>query len=139
MMDRISHTGIVEAIEEGRVTVRIVQTSACASCKVARHCSAAESREKRVEVYDSKAAERHEVGDEVVVTMSERNGRDAVIIAFVIPLVIMILAMVVVRSLTGNDGYSALAGVVSLLPYYLAVFLIRGKLARKFAFIIDEN
>ena len=138
-MNRISHTGIVEAIEEGRVTVRFVQTSACAACKVARHCSAAESKEKRVEVYDPTAAERHNVGDEVVVAMSERNGRDAVIIAFVIPLVILILAMVVVRSLTGNDGYAALAGVLSLLPYYLAVFLVRGRLARKFAFVIDDN
>ena len=139
MNNKIRHSGIIDSIENSTVRVRILQTSACAACKVARHCSAAESKEKRVEVYDPKAAERHNVGDEVVVAMSERNGRDAVSIAFVIPLVILILAMVVVRSLTGNDGYAALAGVLSLLPYYSAVFLFRGRLARKFAFVIDDN
>ena len=138
MMNSISHTGIIEAIEGGMMKVRIVQTSACAACKVASHCSAAESKEKTVEVYAPKAAERHQVGDDVVVTMSERNGRDAVIIAFVIPLVIMLAVMAIARWLTGNDGLAALAGVLSLVPYYLTVFFFKGKLAKKFAFDIEN-
>ena len=138
MTNNISHTGIIEAIEGGMLKVRIVQTSACAACKVASHCSAAESKEKTVEVYAPKAAERHQVGDDVVVTMSGRNGRDAVIIAFVIPLVIMLVVMAGMKWLTGNDGLAALTGVLSLVPYYLAVFLLRGRLARKFAFDIEN-
>ena len=107
MMNKISHTGIVEAIEGGRVSVRIMQTSACVACKAAAHCSAAESKEKMVEVFG-------------------------------IPLVVLIFTMVVVRWMTGKDGLAALTGVASLVPYYVAVFLLRGKLARKFAFVIEN-
>ena len=138
MMNKISHTGIVEAIEGGRVSVRIMQTSACVACKAAAHCSAAESKEKMVEVDDPEAAERHQVGDTVVVAMSERNGRDAVMLSFGIPLVVLIFTMVAVRWMTGKDGLAALTGVASLIPYYVAVFLLRGKLARKFAFVIEN-
>ena len=78
MMNKISHTGIVEAIEDGKIIVRIEQTSACSTCKVAGHCSTAKSKEKVIDVCDSEAANHHKIGDNVVIVMSEQNGREAV-------------------------------------------------------------
>ena len=70
MSQKISHSGIVERIDDGCVHVRIVQTSACAACKVAGYCNAAESKEKIIDVYcDSVAA--YQVGQQVVVGSSE--------------------------------------------------------------------
>ena len=50
MSAKISHSGIVASISKGCVQVRILQTSACAACKVAGHCNASESKEKIVDV-----------------------------------------------------------------------------------------
>ena len=51
MRNKISHSGVIDRIDGGHVKVRIVQTSACAACKVAGYCNAAESKEKIVDVY----------------------------------------------------------------------------------------
>ncbi len=138
MMNKISHTGIIETIKDECITVRILQTSACASCKVAGHCSASESKEKIVEVRDKKAAVRHKEGDSVIVAMSAQNGREAVLIAFAIPLVLMLVVLIGMRQLTENEGIIALVAVLSLVPYYFAVYLFRRKLAGKFAFVIEN-
>ena len=55
MNNRISHSGIVDSVVDGCVTVRILQTSAGAACKVASHCNASESKEKLVDVRCSDA------------------------------------------------------------------------------------
>ena len=46
MSDKINHSGVVETVDGEHLRVRILQTSACSACKVAGHCSAAESKEK---------------------------------------------------------------------------------------------
>ena len=138
MTNKISHTGIIETIKDECITVRILQTSACAACKVAGHCSAAESKEKVVEVRDKRAAGRYKEGDSVVVAMSAQNGREAVLIAFAIPRVLMLVVLIVMRWLIENEGLIALVAVLSLVPYYLAVYLFRRKLAGRFAFVIEN-
>ena len=51
MNNKIRHEGIIDSIERECVHVRILQTSACAACKVAGYCNAAEAKEKIVDVY----------------------------------------------------------------------------------------
>ena len=136
-MNKISHKGTVEKIEGDCVMVRIVQTSACAACKAARHCSAAESKEKLVTVCNKKEAAQRKVGEEVTVAMSAENGRTAVVIAFIIPFVIMVAVLAACLWMTKNEPLAALAAVASLVVYYLAVFLMNKKLERKFAFEIE--
>lgn len=137
MTGKITHKGVVEDTGDGWVKVRILQTSACSACKVAGHCSAAESKEKTVQVSSSKAG-RYQPGEEVVVAMTAGNGRDAVILAFILPFVIMVAVLMLCLWLTGNEGIAALAGIASLVPYYAVVYHCKDKLARRFAFVIEE-
>ena len=139
MKSKISHKGIVEAVDGSKVKVRITQSSACAACKVANHCSAAESKEKVVEVIDNVAAETRAIGDEVVVAMPVENGRRAVVIAFVIPFLLMVLVLVLTLWLSGDEALSALLAIASLVPYYAALFFAEKKIARKFSFVIENS
>ena len=50
MSHQIEHSGVVQHVGDGHVQVLIVQTSACAACKVASYCNAAESKEMMVTV-----------------------------------------------------------------------------------------
>ena len=50
MNTKISHSGVIEEIQGDGVKVRIVQTSACAACKVAGYCNAADKKEKIIDV-----------------------------------------------------------------------------------------
>ena len=67
MSTKISHSGIVERINGDCVQVRIVQTSACAACKVAGYCNAAESKEKVIDVRSDRSA-AFQPGQQVVVS-----------------------------------------------------------------------
>ena len=137
-MSKISHSGTVEAISGDSITVRFMQTSACAACKVAGHCSAAESKEKTVVVRDAAAARCHTVGDLVTVSMTASNGRRAVVLAFVIPFLIMVGILGLCLWLTGSEATAALTGLASLIPYYAVLYLMRDRLAGQFAFIIEQ-
>ena len=46
----IKHLGIVENIQGSHLSVRIVQTSACAACSAKGHCSSADSKDKVIDI-----------------------------------------------------------------------------------------
>ena len=52
----IKHLGIVENIQGSHLSVRIVQTSACAACSAKGHCSSADSKDKIIDIIDSTAS-----------------------------------------------------------------------------------
>ena len=135
MSTKISHSGIIESIDERCIHVRIVQTSACAACKVAGYCIAAESKEKLVDVY--KPAGSLKVGDAVTVTASAQIATQALLYGFAYPFVLLVAVLVVVLWLTGNEATAGLSALVSLLPYYAVLYLLRDRHRERFAFDIE--
>ena len=136
MSHKISHSGVVEKIEGDCVQVRIVQTSACAACKVACYCNAAESKEKIVEVFCDNAAV-HKIGQPVQVAVSRQVAAQALLWGFGISFLLMVLVLIIVLRLTGSEGWAALSGLSVLVPYYLALWLFRDRLRKQLAFSIE--
>lgn len=136
MVDNISHSGVVESVEDGCVHVRIVVTSACAACKVAGYCNAAESKEKVVDVYTAKS-EAYAVGQAVTVSASRQVATHALLLAFGLPFVILVAVLVGVLLLTGNELWAALGGLLALVPYYGILWLFRQKVRDRLAFQIE--
>lgn len=136
MVDNISHSGVVESVEDGCVHVRIVVTSACAACKVAGYCNAAESKEKVVDVYTAKS-EAYAVGQAVTVSASRQLATHALLLAFGLPFVILVAVLVGVLLLTGNELWAALGGLLALVPYYGILWLFRQKVRDRLAFQIE--
>ena len=136
MNQRISHSGVIESIEEGCVHVRIVQTSACAACKVAGYCNAAESKEKIIDVFcDSVAA--YQVGQQVVVSTSGQVAVKALLWAFGVPFALLMAVLLLLLLLTGNEGWAALSALATLVPYYVLLWLLRDKMREQLAFRIE--
>ena len=133
----ISHEGIVQTVTDEYIKVKILQTSACAACKVHGHCSAAESKEKIIEI-KKHTATSHQVGDKVIVTMGKEEGRDAIILAFIIPFILMVGVLMIVLYFSKNEALAALLGIGTLIPYYLLLYLLKDKVTRKFAFRLEE-
>ena len=131
MSTKISHSGIIESIDERCIHVRIVQTSACAACKVAGYCNAAESKEKIVDVY--KPAGSLKVGD----TASAQIATQALLYGFAYPFVLLVVVLVVVLWLTGNEATAGLSALGALLPYYAVLYLLRDRHRERFAFDIE--
>jgi len=138
MADIIKHRGVVEKIEGTHVVVRIVQTSACSACSAKGLCNASESKEKQIDVYGVQASYR--IGEEVVVCGTTSMGMRAVLLAFGVPLLILLLALFVTMRITDGDALlSAFVALLAVMPYYLLVYFMKDKLDRTFSFTIEKQ
>ena len=148
MSNKISHPGVVDGIEGDCVKVRIVQTSACAACKVAAHCNASESKEKLVDVFGcdtAKYATGQEVVvsasrevQEVVVSASREVANRAILLGFGLPLLLLIGVLLMVLRWTGDEGTAAMASLGALVPYYIVLWLLRDSIRQQVSFRIEE-
>ena len=137
MSKKISHSGIVESIQDGCVKVRIVQTSACAACKVASHCNAAESKVKIVDVFCCDTA-KYEAGQEVVVSASKDVANRALLLGFGLPFLFLVSVLMITLRLTSEEGVAALVALGSLLPYYLLLWLLRDRIQQRISFQLED-
>ena len=131
----IKHLGIVENIQGSHLSVRIVQTSACAACSATGHCSSADSKDKIIDIIDT-AASSYQVGEKVMVVGETSMGMQAVALAFIIPFVLLIFTLFLFMALIENELYAALLSLAVLVPYYYILWLNKTRLKQKFSFTI---
>ncbi len=138
MEDLISHRGIVDDIANDFVRVRIVQHSACSECKVKSLCSSSESKEKIVDVHISDTS-RYSIGEEVMVFAYVSVGCWATVLAFVMPLIILVgWILLSLKILDQTEVSAILIGLLLISSYYLALHIFRGHFERHFEFKISK-
>ena len=136
MNQKISHSGVIERIEEDCIKVRIVQTSACAACKVASHCNAAESKVKIVDVFGCDT-DKYSTGQEVTVWASRDVANRALLLGFGVPFLLLVCVLMIALRFTADEGVAALLALGSLVPYYFALWLLRDRIQRGISFQIE--
>jgi len=136
MSNKISHSGVVEKVLDDGVQVRIVQSSACAACKVASHCHASESKEKLIDVQGVDGT-AYTPGQSVVVTASTKVAAHALLLGFGLPFVVLVSALVIVLLLTEHEGMAAISGLLALVPYYGVLYLFRDRIRDRLSFSIE--
>ena len=138
MDGKINHRGIIEYINGKHIKVRIVQSSACASCEAKAICSSSESKEKVVDIYVN-SSENYAIGEQVNVCASETMGRNAVILAFVIPLIVMIICITLsIRYLMINELISIAISLMFLALYYWILSMSKNRISKEFSFWIEK-
>lgn len=133
----ISHPGTVMAVNGNAVIVKIVQVSACSGCQVRNLCRISEMKEKTVQVFVAHP-ENYLVGQEVTVTGSESQGMKAVLLAFGLPLLILLAVLFAVIGIWNSEKIAVLAAVVVLACYYTVLFLKRDRIGKEFQFSIRD-
>ena len=136
MNTEIRHEGIVESVSDDVVRVRILQSSACSGCKVASHCNASEMKEKLIDVRTQGARGRWQVGQAVVVSTQSSMASRALLLAFGMPLLLM-LAVLAVALLAGcGESLAAMLSVGVLFPYFVVLALFRNRISKSITFRI---
>lgn len=137
---RVTHEGVITSIGETSYQVEIISQSACAECHAKGVCSVSDRKTKVVDVplTIGNMSAHYEVGDKVLVTLSSSMGFKAVIYAYGVPLVLLLVAMLV-SSLCGlSELYVGLTGIGVVIFYYLVLAFFRNKLSRVFTFSIQK-
>ena len=140
----IKHDGIVIAVNgDGTVRVRIVQTSACASCKAKAMCASAESKEKEIlALFVGEEAKRREgerqdikLGDEVVVIVQQKMGWKAILLAYMLPFIVMITVVAIGNGLLGiREEVIGTAALCAMGVYYIVLGFFKDKIQKEFSF-----
>lgn len=133
----IEHEGIIEQIKGSRMTVRILQQSACSGCHAKGVCMAADSKEKLIEITDF--SDRFLENERVIIEGKESMGHKAVFWAFVLPLILLMLTLILSISLWNfSETEAAVSAMASLIPYYLVLYLLRKKMTKTFQFSVKK-
>ena len=131
MSESINHTGFVEKIDGDTVFVRITQ-----QCHAKSMCTASESKEKIIEVPDNSG--KFHINEEVQLCGQSSLGLQAVLLAFVFPLIIVFAAIVTGTSMQWEETTSGLTGLLLLVPYYCILYFLRDKLKKRFIFTLKK-
>lgn len=132
----IEHAGIVKSVENGQVIVSIESHPACSGCMASGICdlSGQESKEIKTTHYD-----KVHTGDPVTVIMKQSMGFRALFLGYLIPFLIVLTILITLTSLSISEPVSGLAAVLSLVPYYLTIYLRKEKIGKSFTFTIKKT
>jgi len=132
----ISHEGVVTKITDEELEIKILSQSACAACHAKSACGMGEQAEKILTVPRPKGQE-FALYQKVNVKMAIGQGNKAAVLAYLIPIILLLAVLFVCLGLGLSEGLSALLGLVALIPYYIILYLKRDKLKQQFEYIID--
>lgn len=139
LKEKIEHRGVVASAEGDHVRVNIVQMAACSGCKARSMCGSSESKEKIIDVYETDAEHKYRVGDQVNVCGALSMGKQAVRLAFGVPLLLIVVWMpVALLVLKLNELASAGVMVLILALYFYIIYMCRERMAKTFAFWIES-
>ena len=134
--ETISHEGIVTKITDDELEIKILAQSACAACHAKSACGMGEQAEKILTVPRPKGRD-FALNQKVNVRMAIGQGNKAAVLAYLIPIVLLLAVLFVCLGLGMNEGLAALVSIIALVPYYIVLYLRRDKLKKKFEYSIE--
>jgi sigma-E factor negative regulatory protein RseC len=133
--NEIVQSGKIVEITPDFTTVEIIVDSACSGCHAKSLCGMSEEQEKLISLPTDPYSD-HQVGDIVKVCTKMSMGLKAVWISYVIPLMILMILILSLSSVIGNEVISGLVAIGGVGVYYLVIWLLRDKLQNEFLFYI---
>ena len=134
--ETISHEGVVTKITDDELEIKILAQSACAACHAKSACGMGEQAEKILTVPRPKGKD-FAINQKVNVRMAIGQGNKAAVLAYLIPILLLLAVLFTCLGLGVNEGLSALISIVALIPYYIVLYLRRDKLKQKFDYIVE--
>lgn len=138
MAGTIQHRGVVERIEGDKVFVRVERGTACQACHAKGLCG--EQGEDRIIEVRTPYATSFEHGERVVVALlKNKMGYSSVIWAYLLPLAVLMVVLLGSHYAGVNDGLSALLSILSIVIYYVVLYIVRRRFDRMIEFTIIKE
>jgi len=135
--DVIQHTGTIIGIENNIAKVLIMQSSACSSCHAKSVCGASDKKDKIVEAeLDSND---FKVGDTVCVVGQKSLGITAVLLAYVLPFLLIVVTMLIASKITNTEWIIGTASLGILAPYFIVLRFMKSAIQAKFKFYVTMS
>ena len=134
--ETISHEGVITKITDDTLEIKILSQSACAACHAKSACSMGEQAEKILTVPRPEGQE-FKLMQQVKVIMAINQGNKAAVLAYLIPIILLLATLFICLGCGLGEGLSALISIAALVPYYIVLYTQRDKLKKKFEYRIE--
>jgi len=131
----VDHLGKVQETGTANVLVSILSHSACSACHAKTACGLSDSEEKIIAIH--KPNHNLSVGQDVKVILKQTLGFKALFLGYVLPFFIVLIALIVLTSLSVSEGKAGLLSLFTLFPYYIGLYLLRDRVSKQFTFDIE--
>ncbi|MBN2262985.1 MAG: SoxR reducing system RseC family protein [Prolixibacteraceae bacterium] len=131
----VTHNGIVKSKTTQGIKVAIVVQSGCASCQIKGSCNMAEQTDKELDISCDPLLYR--VGQRVEVKLKASQGFSALFLGYLLPFFVLLTTMIIASNITQDEGIVGIAAILSLAPYYLALYFFRNKIKKKFTYVVQ--
>jgi sigma-E factor negative regulatory protein RseC len=133
----VEQKGKVIAVSGTEVCVKIERGEACSGCKNKASCQMGKSEEQIIAV-ETKQANTYSVGEEVNISMKTSLGLKAVLYAYVLPLVLLLVAFVIAYQFVTSELMQIVIALLPVIVYYLILYRMRRRMKRTFQFHISK-
>lgn len=128
----IQHAGQVVNITPVQIEVNIVSLSACAACHAKTFCATFDQKEKNITIPN--IGQNVSIGDHVNVQLKRSLGIQAVVLAYLLPVIAVIMAVLIFTSVGVPEPIAALLSLGVLTIYYIILYLFKDKLKKVYNF-----
>lgn len=132
----IQHTGKILSLQKNIAEISLQQTSACASCHAKGACVSSDTKERLITA--SINPEKYSIGEEVQVILRTGQGYKAVLLAYVLPFILILIALILGEALSVPEWQSGLFSLVVAALYFIFLKLFGTKITKTMTFEIEK-
>jgi sigma-E factor negative regulatory protein RseC len=133
----IQQKGTVEEFTGHNIKVKIHREASCGHCGAKGLCYIGEGTERTIEISDFSSDLK--IGDTVAISIARSMGNKAVMLGYMVPFIILLTTLIVLNSSGAREWLSGLLAIISLIPYYILLYLFRNRLRKTFLISARKN
>ena len=133
----IQHKGTIVHLEKNIAEITLQQTSACASCHAKGMCLSTDKQERKIFASINNPNDYFE-GEEVNVSLKTQHGYKAVLLAYVIPVLIIVLSIVIFDQYHIKEWLSVLIALALLALYFIILKIFSVKITQSIEFQVEK-
>lgn len=130
----IKHTGFITSVSDQVIEASVVVSSACSGCHASGACGVSDSSSRTITIEQFQGS--YKVGDFVNIVGAQSIGMSAVLFAYVLPFIAVLITLIVSLQLGASDLKAGVFSLLVLPPYYLIIYLFKGRFEKKYTFRI---
>ena len=116
----ICREGIIRSVDGDDISVEIIVISACSDCHAKSICIPSDRRKEIITVKNARN-EEYRVGETVELLLETSAGNKAVVLAYVLPLLVLMALLFGCYALTHHELLSVGISVLGVVVYYLVL------------------
>jgi len=137
MKEKVLHEGVVQEVTADKITVLIVNASACSACHAKGACLASDLKEKEIDISNFKG--HFQPGQHVNIVGETSQSYRAAFFGYLLPFLFVFFTLILTFSIFNNEGTAGLLSLAILIPYYIILYFFRDRIKKSFDFQISAN